>query len=67
MCGRWECGFQESPELTLLGFCCKCFIGEFNLWKDTLRVGTVVIPILSKQKLETETQMRELPKVKTRI
>lgn len=46
---------------------CKCFVGEFNLCKDSLRVGTVVTPILSKQKLETETQIRELHKVKARI
>lgn len=46
---------------------CNCFIGKFNLHKDSLRIGTVVIPILSKQKLETETQIKELPKVKTRI
>lgn len=46
---------------------CKCFAGSFllNLLKDSLKVGSIVVPILSKQKLETEIHITELPEVKT--
>lgn len=67
LCGRWEYRFQQSPELTFIGL--LLFVGEFlfNLHKGSLKVDTIVIPISSKQKLETETQIRELPEVKTSI
>lgn len=43
------------------------FAGSFllNLLKGSLKVGSIVVPILSKQKLETEIHITELPEVKT--
>lgn len=48
---------------------CKCFAGKFlfNLHKASLKVDAIVIPVSSKQKLEMETEIRELPEVKNSI